>query len=139
MTTRAQLYIASYTASAMMLLNVFSKPLHIPEPIQWVLILGVFIPLGWLFYLIKKDKREKLQQSQHPLPTESTKSSIINERQNTKKKLVLMMVLGSTVGLCAPLWIPLTGTTLGATGDFICGAITAVVICVIYGVRLRNT
>ena len=65
MTTRVKLYIACYTACAMMLLNIFSKPLHIPDLLQWVLIIGVFIPLGWMFYLIKKQKQEKQNQQSY--------------------------------------------------------------------------
>lgn len=135
MTTRVKLYIASYTACVMMMLNVFSKPLHIPESVQWILVIGVFIPLVWTFYLIKKQKQEKLEQS---ASTETAKSKNVDERQNTKKRLILIMVLCSAVGLCAPLWMPLTGTTLGTRGDFICGIITAVTVCVIFGIRLRK-
>ena len=54
MTTRTKHYIAINTASMMGLLNVFSKPLHISETFQWVLILGMFMPLGLTFYFIKK-------------------------------------------------------------------------------------
>jgi hypothetical protein len=135
MTTRVKLYIVSYTASAMMLLNVFSKPLHIPDSLQWILIIGVFVPLGWMFYLIKKQKQEKLEQS---ASTETVKSKVVDERQNTKKRLIITMVLASTVGLCAPLWLPLTGSTLGVRGDFICGIVTAIIVCVIFGIRLKK-
>ena len=135
MTTRTKLYITSYTACAMMMLNVFSKPLHIPEAFQWVLIIGVFIPLGLTFYYIKKQKQEKLEPS---VVTESGAQPVDDVRQRIKKRLILMMVLGVLVGLCAPLWLPVTGTTLGVRGDFICGIITAAVVCLIVGLRLRK-
>ena len=62
MTTRTKLYITGYTASAMMMLNVFSKPLHIPEAFKWVLSIGVFIPLGLALYYIKRQKQEKINR-----------------------------------------------------------------------------
>jgi hypothetical protein len=136
MTTRTKLYIASYTACAMMMLNVFSKPLHIPEAFQWVLIIGVFVPLGFTFYYIKRQKQEKQQPS---VSADAIAAQPVDAtRQSVKKRLILMMVLGALVGLCAPLWLPVTGSTLGVRGDFICGIITAVVVCVIVGFRLRK-
>ena len=119
-----------------MLLNVFSKPLHIPEAFDWVLLIGMFIPLGLTFYYIKRQKLEKQQpsgSSDAPVahPVDAT-------RQSVKKRLILMMVLGALVGLCAPLWLPVTGSSLGVRGDFICGIITTVVVCVIVGFRLRK-
>jgi hypothetical protein len=134
MTTRTKLSITIYVWSAMMLLNVFSKPLHIPEPFQWVLIIGAFIPLGLTFYFIKRQKLEKLGQ---PVSTETAVRLVTDTRQSAKKRLILMMVLGVCVGLCAPLWLPVTGSTLGTGGDLICGIITAAVVCTIFGVRLR--
>jgi len=135
MTTRTKLYITSYTVSAMILLNVFSKPLHIPEGFQWVLIIGVFIPLGLTFYFIKQQKLERQAQ---PASTEAAGRPVTDPTQSTKQRLILLMVLGSAVGLCAPFWMPLTGTTLGLVGDLVCGIITAVIVCVICGIRLRR-
>jgi len=40
MTTRTKLNVASLTSSVMMLLNVFSHPLGIPEGAQWALRIG---------------------------------------------------------------------------------------------------
>jgi hypothetical protein len=124
----------------MMLLNVFSKPLHIPEPFQWGLIIGVFIPIGLTFYLIKVQKREKTAAS----GTVETVSNpaIINpeteQKKKTKRNLLIGMVLGCLVGLGAPLWLPLTGTTLGTKGDFVVGLITVAICCTIFGLRLRK-
>ncbi len=135
MTTRTKLNITSYTASTMMLLNVFSKPLHIPEAFQWVLIIGVFIPLGLLFYYIKRQKQEKAEQT---VVAESAVRPVDDRRQSARKRLILMMVLGILVGLCAPLWLPVTGSTLGTRGNLICGIITAAVVCMNVGLRLRK-
>jgi hypothetical protein len=132
MTTRIKLYITSYTMSAMMLLTVFSKPLHIPEAIQWVLIIGVFVPIGLMFYFIKKQKQEKLGQ---PSPAEAT---VADGRKSVKNRLILMMVTCSLIGLCAPFWMPVTGSGLGVRGDFICGIITVAIVCTILGLRLRK-
>lgn len=132
---RAKLYIASYTASIMMLLNVFAKPLHIPEAFRWVLIIGVFIPLGLTFYFIKQQKLEA------QVPTASTGVAAppaIDPKQGARRRLILMMALGSVVGLCSPLWMPLTGTSLGLAGNLVCGVITAAVVCAIFGFRLRK-
>lgn len=135
MTTRTKLYITSYTTCAIMMLSVFSQPLHIPEAFQWGLTIGVFIPLGMTFYYIKKQKREKLEPSG---VAESGAQPSDDGRQRIKRRLILMMGLGVLVGLCAPLWLPVTGTTLGTRGDFVCGIITAAVVCLIVGLRLRK-
>lgn len=135
MTTRTKLIISSYTASIMMLLNVFSKPLHIPEPLQFVLIFGAFIPLGLMFYFIKKQKQEKLAL----VPTGDIAPQPAAEPSKTaRNRLLLLMAIGVLIGLCAPFWMPLTGTTLGHFGDFICGLITAAIVCFIFGLRLRK-
>src|SRR5579871_5222298 len=81
MTTRTKLNITSYTASAMLLLGVFSKPLHIPETFTWVLILGVFIPLGLLLSLIKQQKLESQTQL---ASTGAAVQPVIDPRQSTK-------------------------------------------------------
>lgn len=135
MTTRTKLSISSYTASAMILLNVFSKPLHIPEAFQWVLIIGVFVPIGFTFHFIKQQKLETRAQS---ASAEPPSQPVTDTRQNAKKRLIFLMVLGSAVGLCAPLWLPFTGSTLGARGDFICGVITVAIICSILGFKLKR-
>lgn len=59
MTTRTKLNITIYITSIIGFLNVFSKPLHIPEEIRWLLLIGIFVPIGFAFYLIKVQKREK--------------------------------------------------------------------------------
>jgi hypothetical protein len=135
MTTQTKLAVAGFTACAMMLLNVFSKPLHIPEAFQWVLVIGVFIPLGLVFYFIKRQKFEKLKQA---ASGEAAVGSAADERQIIRRRLLLIMVVGSAAGLCSPLWMPFTGTTLGTRGDFICGVITAAIVCTIVGLRLRK-
>ena len=135
MTTRTKLYITGYTASAMMLLSVFSKPLHIPEAFQWILMIGVFIPLGLSFYFIKQ---QKLETDAQPASAEAVVRPVSGASQRTRQRLILMLVLGSAIGLCSPFWLPLTGSTLGARGDFICGIITVAVVCTIFGFRLRR-
>ena len=135
MTTRTKLAIAMYSASIMMLLNVFSKPLHIPDAFQWVLMIGVFIPLGFTFYFIKL---QKLEKQQPPVSPTTDGRATAEVRQGTRNRLILIMVLGCAVGLSSPLWLPLTGTPLGPLGNFICGIITTAIVCVIFGFRLRK-
>jgi hypothetical protein len=122
------------------LLNVFSKPLHIPEPFQWVLIIGVFVPIGLMFYFIKVLKREKAEVSGtvETLANPATANPATEQQKKTKRHLWLGMALGCAVGLCAPLWAPLTGTTLGPKGDFVVGLITVAICCAIFGLRLRK-
>jgi hypothetical protein len=134
-TTRTKLFITSYTTSIMMLLIVFSKPLHISETFQGVLIVGGFIMLGLAFHFLQKQKQE--EQKLHVAAGAGTLST--TERQKRARNgLVLTMVIGSVVGLCSPLWLPLTGTSLGTRGDLAVGFITAAVICTICGFRLRK-
>lgn len=59
MKTQTKLSIATLVVSAMMMLNVFSKPLHIPQSLQLLIVIGVFIPLAFMFHFIKQQKREK--------------------------------------------------------------------------------
>jgi RNAse (barnase) inhibitor barstar len=117
-----------------------SKPLHIPEPFQWVLIIGVFVPIGLAFYFIKISKREKAEASGtgETLANPATTSTATEQQKKTKRNLWLGMVLGCAVGLCAPLWLPWTGTTLGPKGDFVVGLITVAICCTIFGLRLRK-
>ena len=135
MTTRTKLNISSLTSSTMLMLNVFSKPLGIPEPIQWVLIVGVFVPLGLTFYFIMKQKQEKLASA---IPGNATPRPAADSPKTIKNRLIFLMAIGVVIGLCAPLWMPLTGTTLGTVGDLICGLITAAIVAVIFGLRLRK-
>jgi len=135
MTTRTKQSIASCTSSIMLLLVVFSKPLHIPESAQWVLLLGVFIALWLLFKFNKKLKQERSA----PTVTDESRSQTTTTRtKSAKNRLLLIMAIGVLIGLGAPFWMPLTGTTLGHVGDLICGLITAAVVCVIFGIRLRK-
>jgi len=139
MTTRTKLSVTIYITSIMMLLNVFSKPLGIPEPFKWALTIGVFAPIGLMFYFIKVQKREKANVSGtgETVTTASTANPAI-EQKKIKRNLWLGMASGCAAGLCAPFWLPLTGTTLGTKGDFVIGLITVAICCTIFGLRLRK-
>jgi hypothetical protein len=135
MKTQTKLGISVYLNCVVTLLMVFSKPLHFPESFQWPLIIGQFILLGFAFYFIRQQKREKQQSlSAAGMPAAPPD----DERQKIKNRLILMMILGSLIGLCGPLWMPVTGTTLGVRGDFIVGLITAAIVCTIIGFRLKR-
>jgi hypothetical protein len=140
MTTRTKLSITIYITSIMMLLTVFSKPLHIPEPFKWALTIGVFVPIGLMFYFIKVQKREKADASGtgEIVTVASTANPGTEQQKKIKRNLWLGMASGCAAGLCAPLWLPLTGTTLGPKGDFVVGLITVAICCTIFGFRLRK-
>src|SRR5260370_35349164 len=106
MTTRTKLYIAINTASMMGLLNVFSKPLHISETFQWVLILGMFIPLGLTFYFIKKQKQERQVQT---VAAGAAAPPATDEKQKAKRRMIWIKVCGPVIHFCAHLWLPLSG------------------------------
>lgn len=135
MTTRTKLIVSLFATCALSPLNVFSKPLHIPLSIQWVLMFAQFIALGFAFYFIRRQKLEKRMAS---ASGEAAPASDTDQQRSIRKRLLLIMVLGSAVGLCSPFWMPYTGTTLGARGDFICGVIAAAIVCVVLGFRLRK-
>ena len=118
----------------MMMLNVFSKPLHISEAFQWVLIIGVFVPIALTFHWIKVPKREKAE-AEMGKPAADSPAEL---QKKMKNRLLLMLAIGSIIGLCAPLWLPLTGTTLGARGDFVVGLFTVGIVATIFGLRLRK-
>jgi len=129
MTTRTKLNLTSGTLSLLTMLNVFSKPLHI-ERFEWLLLIGIGVSLVLMFRCIKQLKQET------PPPVSVDEAA--ERRRKTKRALIWMMVGCSAIGLCGPLWMPLTGTTLGPRGDFICGLITVAFICTIFGYRLRK-
>ena len=131
MTTRTKLNITINVMSVMMFLNVFSKPLRIPDAFQWILTIGVFVPITFMFYLIRVQKREKAAANSLPHAT-------TEERKNTKQRLVLIMSVLLVTCLSAPLWLPLTGTTMGPKRDFIVGLIAAAISCSIVAIRLRK-
>ena len=118
-----------------MLLNVFFTPLHVPEIFQWVLIIGVFLPIALTFYYNKKMKHEMKQEAQ--APTAST-SPPVESRAKVRRRLWLMMACGSAVGLCAPFWLPLTGTTLGFAGDLLIGLTTVTMVCTILWIKMAK-
>lgn len=140
MTTRTKLSITIYITSIMGLLNVFSKPLHIPEPFKWGLIIGIFVPIGLMFYFIKVQKREKADASGtgETITSTSPVNPATEQQRRIKRNLWVGMASGCAAGLCAPLWLPLTGTTLGPKGDFVVGLITVAICCTIFGLRLRK-
>ncbi|MCX5849872.1 MAG: hypothetical protein NTW65_10525 [Deltaproteobacteria bacterium] len=133
MTIHTKLNICLFTAGSMGLLVVFSEPLHIAELFQWVLLIGIFIPLGLTFHFTKKLKQEKIEGAGPP--NTLTKTELKKEQ---RKRILLVMGIGSAVGLCSPLWLPLTGSSLGAKGDFATGIITAAIVCIICVLRLRK-
>jgi hypothetical protein len=139
-TTRTKLNITVYITCIMMLLNVFSKPLHIPEPFQWALIIGVFVPIGLTFYFIKVQKREKAEASGtgKTVGNSAAANPATEQQKKTKQHLLLGMGSGCVIGLCAPLWLPLTGTTLGPKGNFVVGLITVAICYPIFSLRLRK-
>ena len=134
MTTRAKLNTASLCASTMLFLNVFSRPLGIPEAWQWVLMIGVFIPLGLTFMYIRRLKLERTDSLGGPGPTGIPPQRYVRIRRN----LFIGWACGVGVGLAAPIWLPITGTTLGARGDLAVGAVTAIVASTIFALRLRK-
>jgi len=135
MTTRTKLNISINTACIMMLLSVFSKLLHIPDAFEGILTLGTFLLLGFAFYFIKKQKQERREQL---IAQGEAARPVTDQRRRTKRALISMMMLCSILGLCSPFLLPLTGTSLGAGGDLICGIIAAALMCAIFGFRLKR-
>jgi len=88
-----------------------------------------------MFHFIKKQKQEKLAPATASVAAQQPAAE---SSKNVKTRLILIMGIGVVIGFCAPLWMPLTGTTLGTVGDLICGLITAAIVCVIFGLRLRK-
>jgi hypothetical protein len=136
MTTRTKITICSYTATIMMLLIVFSKPLNIPELFHRVMIVGVLIPLALMFHFIKAQKKEQAEESTPETPLSASSNELVQKKK--KNQIILMIVAGTAVGLSCPLWLPLTGSSLGAQGDLFAGLITAVIVLAILGPQLRK-
>ena len=135
MTTQFKLQVSICALFIVSMLDLFSKPLHVPETVKWVLPLAIFILLGIILYWAKAQKQERQQQ----IVTDDDFARWLREsQQRTKRGLITLMVLGVAVGLCAPLWLPLTGASLGSLGNLGCGIVTAIVICVICSIRLSR-
>lgn len=133
MTTRTKLNLSSFVASAMIFLNVFSHPLGIPEGFQWVLIFGVVVPLGLTFRYIKKLKEEKVPGD---MAGNRTSIDARGSRRAVNRRLVMVWLIAVGVGLGTPFWLPITGVSRGFRSDFIVGVVTAVVVSIIFGIRL---
>jgi hypothetical protein len=119
----------------MMFLNVFAKPLHIPDEVRWILIVGVFVPLTMVFQYLKVLKQE---QAAAPEDQKQVNGEAGDPRRKVKNRLLLGMAFGVMAGLAAPFWMPITGTSLGMKGDFLCGLFSAAVLCTIFGLRIRK-
>jgi hypothetical protein len=135
MTTRTKLNIASFTSSVMVFLNVFSHPLGISNGVQWALILGNFVPLGLLFHYNKKLKEERANKTdgaglEAAEPTATQKKA--------RKRFILIWVSVVAYSLTAPIWLPITGVSLGTRGDFLVGVTGATMVSVIFAVRLKK-
>lgn len=129
MSTRTKLQIVLLTASVMMLLNVFSRPLGIPETAQWILMIGLFVPLGLLVGFIRQLKSERAAGVVERTPS----------RQNPRTALIAAWACGVACSLAAPLWLPITGVSVGTRGDLVIGAVTALVLSAIFAIRLKRT
>ena len=129
MSTRRKFQIASFTASVMMLLNVFSRPLGIPEAAQWVLIIGVFVPLGLLIVYSRRLRSERALGAAAQRPA----------LRSARAVLVTAWVCGVACALAAPFWLPIAGAGVGTRGNVAIGVITAIVLSVVFGIRLKRT
>jgi hypothetical protein len=135
MLTRTKLNITFYTIGILSFLFVFSRPLRIPEEFQFLIFVGLFILLGMSINFIKKQKSGKKG------PVSEANSVVLptaNQTQSAKRKLIVLMALALVVGLCAPLWLPLIGNSLGIQMDLAAGIFGGAVICVICGIKLKK-
>jgi len=133
MATRTKLNVAMVVASVMMFLNIFSHALGIPLEAQIALEVGVFVPLGLIFFLLKRLKAEGANRGiPRPVPSEEKQTPEIRGRKP------LLIVWGGTVimSLAAPLWLPITGSTLTLRLNFVVGLVTAAIVSCIFLWRL---
>lgn len=136
MTTRTKLNAALFTSSVMMLVNVFSEPLGITGNVKWALLIGVFVPLGLVFYYSKKLKAEGANGS---VTVGLAASRLSIERKKTGKRLIVIWACVVAYSLAAPIWLPITGVSLGTRGDFLVGVLTAALVSAIFAVRIKKT
>jgi hypothetical protein len=117
------------------LLTVFSRPLRIPDGVQWALLLGMFGPLGLVFHYKKKLKNESAGDSARE---EQSTSKISRVQKRIRKRFIMIWVWTTLLSLAAPIWLPITGVSLGTLGDFLVGVLTAILGSVIFSVRLKK-
>ncbi len=136
MTTRTKLNIASLSTSAIILLNVCSRPLGISERGQWVLIIGVWIPLALTFFYIKRLKAERTRDLASGI---LSVSKVADDQRRGKKRLVIVWICMIPLVLSTPFWMPkLSGIDLGVGGNVIVAMITLGVASLIFGIRLKK-
>ncbi len=134
MTTRTKLNIASLTTSAIMTLNVFSHPLGIPQGIQTLISVVLFIPLWFTFVYIKELKKEKAAMVASGRLSAAT---VASDQEKTKKRLIYIWIGTVALSFSSPFWMPaLSGTNLGPRINVIIAFTSAAMISLIFGVRL---
>jgi hypothetical protein len=103
--------------------------------VQWALIIGVLIPLGSIFHYSKKLKEERASDA---VRVGVPASEISAAQKNIRKRFIVIWVCVAAYSLAAPVWLPITGVTLGVRGNFLIGVVTAVVVSVIFAIRLKK-
>jgi len=114
----------------------FSKMLNIPDSLQWVPLILVWLPLYLVFRYNKKMKEEKAIDT-------GSKNLDINAvnatRRKVRKNFLLIWALVVLFSLASPLWLPFTmGENRGILFNFMIGLFTAILISVVFGIRLRK-
>lgn len=135
MTTRTKLNLASFASYLMAFLSVFSRPLGISNGFQWTLLIGMFVPLGLIFHYNKKLKEERTDDT---VRARLQASEVPATRKKIRKRLILIWVCTVGYSLAAPIWLPITGVSLGARGDFLIGVATAIMVSAIFAFRLKK-
>jgi len=136
MKTKTKLTTACIVAGAMMWLNILSHPLGISEGVQWVLILGVFIPLGLIFVYNKRLKKEKTEAvAAGTLPA----SKIVDHQNKGRKRLIVIWICLVPFALSFPFWLPsISGISLGRVGDFMVSIASIAMFSLIFWIQLKK-
>lgn len=136
MTTRTKLSLSMNSGSVMLMLSLFAKPLRIPELAGDALLLGGLVLIILSFRYIKKLKQERAKGI---APANAANPNAPDPRRLAKQKLFKMLGIVVIFELCAPLWLPLTGTSFGTRGNLLIGIASAVFCSAIIVVVWKKT
>ena len=129
MTTRTKLHLSLLTTCVMMLPSIFSRPLGISGGVHWALLIGVTFPLGLVFHYTKKLKEERAREAVSAVPPAS---EFATAQKKTRKRFIVIWICVVAYSLAAPVWLPITGATLGVRGDLLIGVAIAFLVSVIF-------
>jgi FtsH-binding integral membrane protein len=136
MTTRFKLNAVSLVACLMGYTSICSHILGIPDSGQWALLILIWVPLGLVFFYIKKLKEERAEAIASGV---LAPSKVANEQSRGRKKLIVIWICMFPFTMSFPFWLPtVSGVSLGRLGDFMTAFASFLILSVICWIQLKK-